>query len=279
MNIRVLFPFLSLLPLAIIGCAHESKAPATSADAATSAPAEGTGARPLGTTLTANRWTLESATDAQGKRLDALLPDAKHPLTMTFENGRASVAGGCNAMGGSYAVDAQSTVTFSHFASTRKACDAALMQADQAIGALLAKPQQAKVDAGTPVRLHLASPSGESSNWVAEPTPSARYGGPGETMFVEVAPARVACHHPMIPNYQCLQVREIRYDAKGIKEAPSGEWQFLYENIEGFEFREGERKVLRLKKFKRTATPADASSIAYVLDMVVESELAQPQSK
>lgn len=174
MNIRVLFPFISLLPLALIGCAHESKAPATSADAVASTPSEGTDAQPLATTLTANRWTLETATDAQGKRLDALFPDAKHPLTLTFENGRAAVAGGCNTMSGGYAVDAQKTVTFSHFASTRKACDPALMQADQAIGALLAKPQQATIDSSTPARLHLVSPSGESSNWVAEPTPSAQ---------------------------------------------------------------------------------------------------------
>ncbi|AKV01455.1 putative lipoprotein [Labilithrix luteola] len=279
MNIRFFFPLFSLLPLALIGCAHDSKAPATSADAPTSAPAEGVDAKTLSTTLTANRWTLESATDAQGKRLDALFPDAKHTLTLSFENGRAAVAGGCNSMGGGYALDTQNTVTISQLASTRKACEPALMQADQAIGALLAKPLQAKIDTATPLRMHLASPSGETSIWVGEPTATTRYGGAGETMFLEIAPARVTCPHAMIPNYQCLQVREIRYDAQGIKQSPPGEWQFLYENIEGFEFREGERKVLRLKKFKRNPAPADASSIAYVLDMVVESEIVKPQSK
>ena len=34
-------------------------------------------------------------------------------------------------------------------------------------------------------------------------------------MFLEVAAKRVKCSHPMIPNYQCLQVRERRYSESG----------------------------------------------------------------
>lgn len=72
---------------------------------------------------------------------------------------------------------------------------------------------------------------------------------------------------------KCLQVRAIRYDAGGLKQSPPGQWQPLYEEIAGFEFRPGERKVLRLQRFKRAQAPADAASIAYVLDRVVESEI------
>src|SRR3546814_2451211 len=89
---------------------------------------------------------------------------------------------------------------------------------------------------------------------------------------MEVAPQRIDCNHPMMPDYKCLQVREIRYDDSGVKQPP-GEWEAFSGDIEGFEFRAAERKVLRLKKFDRPEpVPADASSIAYVLDMVVESE-------
>src|SRR3546814_19833264 len=90
---------------------------------------------------------------------------------------------------------------------------------------------------------------------------------------MEVAPQRIDCNHPMMPDYKCLQVREIRYDDSGVRQPP-GEWAAFYGDIEGFEFRAGERKVLRLKKFDRPEpVPADASSIAYVLAMVVESAL------
>src|SRR3546814_17623082 len=92
---------------------------------------------------------------------------------------------------------------------------------------------------------------------------------------MEIAPQRIDCNHPMMPDYKCLQVREIRYDDSGVKQPP-GEWEAFYGDIEGFEFCAGERKVLRLKKFdKPDPVPAVASPVAYVLDMVVESALVK----
>src|SRR5690606_6339171 len=127
---------------------------------------------------------------------------------------------------------------------------------------------------GTPPRLRLVAADGSTTAWTGEATAETRYGGAGETVFMEIAPQRIDCHHPMIPDDTCLQVREIRYDDSGAKQPP-GEWEALYGDIVGFDFRAGERKVLRLKKFTRPdPVPADASSIAYVLDMVVESEVA-----
>jgi heat shock protein HslJ len=268
MKIRAL---MLLLPLELAACAHNATTPSSGADA----PA----ARADKTVLTAHRWTLESATDAEGKRIDALFPGPKNTLTLSFEGDNAGVSGGCNQMGGGYTLDAQSQLAIGDMRSTMKACEPALMQADQAIRTLLAKPQQARVDESTPPRLRLVSGSGETSSWVGQATAEARYGGPGETMFLEVAPKRVACNHPMIPNHQCLQVREIRYSAEGLKQSPPGEWQPLYDGIEGFEFREGVRHVLRLKKFKRAAPPADASSIVYVFDMAVETEQVPADAK
>ena len=122
-----------------------------------------------------------------------------------------------------------------------------------------------------PPRLQLRASDGAVSTWVGEQTAEARYGSVGERVFMEVAPQRVACPHPLIPDHRCLHVRELAYGDDGARQR-TGEWEFLYEEIEGFTFVEGERKVLRLKKFRRDPAPADASSIVYVLDMVVESE-------
>ena len=91
-----------------------------------------------------------------------------------------------------------------------------------------------------------------------------------------MAPRRIPCNHPMIPNHRCLQVRELRYDANGVKQSPPGEWQPLYADIEGYRHEPGIRNVLRVKKFRRADVPADASSVVYVLDIVVESEVVNP---
>jgi heat shock protein HslJ len=262
-----------LLPLALALAACAQTPPGQ--------PAAPTATTPAGTTpatagdealLTGYAWTLDSANDAQGKRIDALFPAAGKGLVLGFADGNASVSGGCNRMGGSYAVDA-GKLSIGQMRSTMMACAPAAMQADEAIGKLLAQPQQWRIEEGGSPRLQLVAADGSSSAWVGNATAQTRFGGPGETVFLEVAPQRIACNHPLIPDYECLRVREIRYDANGLRQSPPGEWEAFYGDIEGFEFREGERKVLRLKKFKRDPAPADASSIAYVLDMVVESEL------
>ena len=268
MNMRRL---IFVLPLALAACAQSGKiTPAADGGA----PPIHAGASAVDAAMLAGYlWKLESATDAQGKRIDALFPATDKGLALALAGGNASVSGGCNRMGGHYTIDAQGRLVIDRMRSTMMACAQALMRADEAIGALLSKPQHARIEGGAPPRLRLASEAGEASSWIGEATAETRYGSPGETVFMEVAPRRIACNHPLIPDHQCLQVREVGYDDNGAKPSPPGEWQAFYGEIEGFEFREGERQVLRLKKFKRDPAPADASSVVYVLDMVVESEL------
>ncbi len=256
-----------LLPLGLAACAQNGKTP----PAVDAAPAQTQAAAVDSVALAGYQWTLESATDAQGKRVEALFPGNGSTLVLTFADGSANVSGGCNGMRGAYTLDAGDALTIGPMRSTMMACAQPLMRADEAIGALLAKPQKVQINDGAPPRLQLTSNAGEASTWIGKASAEKRYGSAGETVFMEVAPQRIACNHPLIPNHQCLQVREIRYDAAGLKQSPPGPWQPLYEDIEGFEFHAGERTVLRLKQFKRDPAPADASSIVYVLDMVVES--------
>src|SRR5690606_9600260 len=103
------------------------------------------------------------------------------------------------------------------------------------------QPLRVRVEESAPPRLHLVSASGERSSWVGEASAQTRYGGPGERVFLEVAPQRVACSHPMMPDHRCLRVREIRYDENGIKQSPPGDWQLLYEDIEGYTHEPGVR--------------------------------------
>ena len=51
-----------------------------------------------------------------------------------------------------------------------------------------------------------------------------------------------------------------------------GEWQNFYDQIEGFSHQPGTRNVLRVNRYTVANPPADGSSQAFVLDMVVESD-------
>lgn len=267
------------LVLALAACTPPETGTGTTkpaAEPAVAEPAAASDATPIdAATLAAQYWHLDTATDASGQRIDALFPSPGQPLTLTFEDGRLGVSGGCNRIGGDYRIDAQGRLQAGKLVSTMMACEDALMQADRAIMALLEQPLAARIDHGEPARLILQAADGATSAWIGEPTAQTRYGVPGETVFLEVASQRVDCEDPGKPGQRCLRVREVVYGDDGVRER-HGDWQPLHPQIEGFEFREGERSVLRLKRFERTDAAVDEGAVAYVLDMVVESEQVAP---
>ena len=121
-------------------------------------------------------------------------------------------------------------------------------------------------------QLVLTNAAGDRLVFHGTPTPATRFGGPAERVFLEVGPETRPCSHPLIPDKQCLQVREIKFDENGLRAGEPGEWQNFYEQIEGFTHQPGTRNVLRVDRYTLANPPADASANAYVLDMVVESE-------
>ncbi|KAG0774837.1 hypothetical protein G6F22_013754 [Rhizopus arrhizus] len=119
-------------------------------------------------------------------------------------------------MGGSYRL-ADGKLTVGAMASTMMACtDKALMALDEAVSSRLQGELKAEQDAdGT---LTLTTAKGDVLVFNPEPTAETRYGGAGETVFLEVAAKTEKCSHPLIPDYQCLQVREVKFDDKGLKQ-------------------------------------------------------------
>ncbi|MGY1459440.1 DUF4377 domain-containing protein [Luteimonas sp. A534] len=267
-------PLLALvLPLALAACSpgtNDAAPPATPSPAAAPA-APGTAPAPdLAAMLGAHHWQLDAATAADGSRIDALFANTDAALQLDFADGRISVSNACNRMGGDFNLEADA-VAFGPMVSTQMACAEPLMAMEREAHTRLSGSHALALDGGEPPRLALTNGLGDRLVFIGAPTARTRHGGEPERVFLEVAAERVDCHHPLMPEYRCLQVREIHYDDSGLKQG-SGEWGPMYEEIEGFEHTPGVRTVLRLDRYQRQNVPADASAVVHVLDMVVEQE-------
>lgn len=254
-----------LLPLVLMSACASTAPAATSAPAATA----GMDASALG----ANHWRLATATDAAGQPLGALFADPAKPVQLDFASGNLAIHAACNHLRGSYTLTG-STLAVGPIAATMIGCPDALQAQDRTIAALLDQPLQVRrLDAGN---LVLAAADGSVLIFAGAPTAETRYGGPGRTVFWEVAAHTRPCPHPLMADAQCLQVRELHYDANGIRQATPGQFTHFYGQIEGYAHQPGVRNVLRLKQYDIANPPADASAHAWVLDMTVESERIAP---
>jgi heat shock protein HslJ len=248
-----------------------------------SSPSEGSSSMPTTTatspasslTLPAYYWRLVSATDASGKSIPALQPGVEHQLRLAFTKDALNIRGGCNTQFGGYRYQ-NGVLQVANLASTMKACEQSLMQLDAEINERLKGDLRATLSGDThEPALELAAKDGTVLKFVGEPTPETLYGSAGEIMFLEVAAKKAECSHPMIPNYQCLMVRERRYNEAGVQQPAQDKWHPLYQSIEGFEHQDGVRTVLRVKRYDWKNPPADAPSKVYVLDMVVEQDASK----
>ncbi|AMG36830.2 META and DUF4377 domain-containing protein [Achromobacter xylosoxidans] len=222
--------------------------------------------------LPAYYWRLAAATDASGKAIPALQKGIEQPLRLSFSAEGMNIRGGCNTQFGGYTYK-DGVLRVANLASTMKACEPGLMKLDAEIGQRLKGDLRATLSGeSTEPALELVAQDGSVLKFVGEPTPETLYGSAGETMFLEVAPKRADCSHPMIPRYQCLMVRERRYNDAGVQLPPQEDWHPLYQSIEGYDHRDGVRTVLRVKRYDWKNPPADAPSKVYVLDLVVEQD-------
>jgi len=222
--------------------------------------------------LPAYYWNMVSATDASGNPLAALKKGIERKLRVSFGDKNLNISGGCNRQFGGYQFQ-DGILKLQPLASTLMACDKSLMDLDAQVGRLFKGDLRAVITGdSTEPTLQLTTADGSVLKLQGEATPETRYGSKGEIKFLEVAPKTVKCSHPMIPNVQCLQVRERRYDEAGLQLPMQDTWHPLYQSIEGFEHHDGVRTVLRVKEYEWKNPPADSPSKVYVLDLVVEQD-------
>ena len=238
-------------------------------------PSSSTAASPA-PTLQAYDWDLAAAYDAQGKAAPGWQLAGRPALRLHFEKDGVSVQNLCNQLRAGYVLDGQ-RLTVNRPMSTLRACpERELMTLEQRVAAQLPQAQRHELISGSGTQvprlvLHFA----DGSRWelAGSPTPATRYGSAGERIFLEVAPERVACNHPLMPNAQCLRVRDVRYADNGVKQGV-GEWRIFQGKIDGYQHEPGIRNVLRVMRYslaKGGQLPTDGPSHAYVLDLVVES--------
>lgn len=242
-----------------------------SAPPQTPAPMPSTTAQNGAPSLASHDWNLTAAFDAQGRSDGSWLLAGHTPMQLHFEGQRLSVRNLCNMLGASFGTQGGDMQLGRPVPTMRACADKDLMRLEQRVGAQLPTVTRYQLNAGGTPQLQLFFADGSRWELAGQPTPQTQYGGPGERMFLEVAPERVACSHGVMKNAQCLRVREIRYGDNGAK-THVGQWQVFYDEVQGYTHEPGMRNVLRINRFKRQNPPADASAYVYMLDMVVESE-------
>jgi heat shock protein HslJ len=179
--------------------------------------------------------------------------DNEPPIELELKNGRLSVSGGCNRLFGTARVE-NGVLIVDQLASTMMACDAVSMARDRDLSLLLNSRPTVRQQDG---HLLLAGPGKQLELRQQEDLSAA------PTRLVYVAAERKPCSG--VAPMQCLQVRDS-------KDAP---WQLHYGEIEGFKPEPGIAYRLRIREVKVARPPADAPSVRWVLDQVLEQKLEQ----
>lgn len=221
---------------------------ATAADAAPASPARGAPA------LGVSHWDL---VEWSGRDL----PEGK-PLRLDFDarTGRFSSTTGCNRTGGAFKVKGRS-LRFGGkrggFESTMMACPAPAMATERAYIDGLAAVTRYTI---TGDRLVLRTAKGATLTYQAAHKPAAD--APRKFIYVSAETRPCVGVAPMT----CLQVREKASDP----------WQLHYSGIVDFEPQPGIEYRLRIIEEKVANPPADASSIRWTLDQVIEQRVVNP---
>lgn len=213
-------------------------------------------------TLTAYTWSYQPA-------------GTPTPIQLNFTADHLSITTGCNNQGSSWKIEGHHLVT-SSLVSTMKACSPELMKNEQFSSNLL-NDQKVKFELNTSSveqpSLIITAADGQKYEFKGTMTPETKYQSQGEIIFLEISPETKPCTG--VAPQTCLQVREIKYNDKGIKTQVDKDWTLFYDQIQGFQHRADQRVIIRIKRYERKNPAADQSKYAYVQDMIVEQEIVQ----
>lgn len=200
---------------------------------------------------------------------------ASKPLIVDFSsNQQLSIQTGCNNQGGTWKIEGNHIVT-STLASTMMACADDLMQQEHLSSDIFSHrklPFEISTVNNQPI-LTITDHQGKKYTFIGTLTAKAKYQSEGHTVFLEIAPETKPCVG--VAPQTCMQVREVKYDDKGIKTYTDQNWSLYYGQIEGFKYNPQQRVIVRIKRYDLKNPAADQSSQVDVLDMIVEQERVQ----
>lgn len=229
--------------------------------------------KPLSDVLKRHNWKLKNAVDKNNQPLTELLAfkDKAYLSTSEMATGKQSLhfGLGCNGMEASYNLDVNSlldvnTLNVGYVVSTEMACQ---HTPELTFASLMTGKSQLSVTGNT---LTQVTADGSTLTWQGTLTSEAKY-GEGETIFLEVAPQTEACADGV--TQQCLKVRDVYYDDNWIKSGYS-DWRLMKNPIEGYSHDSQTRQILRINKYITDPVDVKGKQLLYVLDMVVETEMA-----
>ena len=203
--------------------------------------------------------------------------ETQTPIVLTFakQDQRLSIATGCNTQGTTWNLDKGQLVT-GNLMSTMKACSPELMNQEKLSSSIFNKRNIAfnlnTTEAENPT-LTVSNAKGEKFVFQGKMTPEAQYQTQAEIIFLEIAPETKPCTG--VAPQTCLQVREVKYDEKGLKTQVDKDWTYFYSGIEGYNHVPKQRQIVRVKRYEIKNPAADQSKYAYVQDMIVESEIVK----
>jgi hypothetical protein len=188
------------------------------------------------------------------------------PLTVSFfhERGAPRMAGyaGCNQYSASYTVANGLLIVRDRPVATEMACAPDSMKLEQDFLAGMTRITASSLDnVNNPQRMTWVLSSGDTLDFGRRTDPIAG-GQQGPTKLVYVNSQRVPCSAGA-GRAMCYQVRD----------SAAQPWQLWYGDITGFRFQPGIRYRLRVVEVRDPNPPADASSVRWVLDAVVEQEI------
>ncbi|MBO9380332.1 META domain-containing protein [Sphingomonas histidinilytica] len=201
--------------------------------------------------LAAQHWDLVDWTGRQ-------VPQGKR-LRLDFDARRGSFSTDtmCNRAGGSYRVKGASIRLGDgkgRFVSTQMACPEPAMTFERRYVASLGAVRSWRIDGD---RLVLRTAKGERLTYQAAHKPAAD----APRRFIYVSAETRPCHG--VAPMTCLQIRE----------KPGDPWQLHYGGIVDFDPQPGIEYRLRIIEEKVPNPPADASSLRWTLDQVIEQRV------
>lgn len=227
------------------------------------------GVTPTTNALQSYDWKLNNATSKDPITWgNSYLQAQKDKVTLNFNQNHMNYSVGCNQLSSQYSLSKNILQPVGTGVSTLMDCGE-LQAAEQWLAKQLQSPSELQI-METQVNAILSQTTADGSwlQWVGKLKPEVKY-GKGTTVFLEVKPKWQYCDN--VTDRKCLEVRDIHYDAQGLKTAV-GKWYLLDAPIMGYRHDESAQRVLRLSRYRTPPTDTKGYGSLYVLNSVIETK-------